>query len=89
MNILGGFLIIIGSLFVVAGFVQVIAEVVVSLRPVPVGKSEGMASKAIQATAEVITALGKLPHFALSVLLGLLLISFGQRAAAGLLLIPW
>ena len=66
-------------------FIQVIAP----LRRTPSLRKRGVVADDVTAIAALLTAIGKLPSFALMALIGLILIAAGQRLQAGLQLIKW
>jgi hypothetical protein len=68
-------LIVLGCLFVLAGLFKFIAETVLQLRAA--ADKKGVGPNDLGNPADVITAISKLPPFAISVVLGIALIILG------------
>jgi hypothetical protein len=73
--IAGGFLVLVGCLFVLAGLVKFCVDMYVESRPR--GEKKGFAADDPSKWADLITAVGKLPPFAMSAVLGIVLIVAG------------
>jgi hypothetical protein len=86
MQIVGGFLVCVGCLFIVIGALTVFAQMLQAFRNPGQVKERGIASDDINAIATLLDAIGKLPSYIVTTLLGMLLIAAGQHMIAGLLL---
>ena len=80
---------IIGCLFLILGAAQVIADMVLSFRSHGAVAGRGFAADDVNALAALITAIGKLPSFALMILIGVILLALGGRLAAGLQILAY
>lgn len=89
MSFVGYLATAIGCLFIVLGAAQVIADIVLSFRSHGAVASKGFAADDVNALAALITAIGKLPPFALMVLIGVVLLAVGERLAAGLQILSY
>jgi hypothetical protein len=89
MIFVGNLATIIGCLFLVLGAAQVIADIVLSFRSHGAVASKGFAADDVNALAALVTAIGKLPPFALMILTGVILIAIGERLTAGLQILSY
>lgn len=80
---------IIGCIFLLLGAAQVIADIVLSFRSRDAVASKGFAADDVNALAALVGAIGKLPPFALMVLIGVVLLAVGERLAAGLQILSY
>ncbi|GAC1407014.1 MAG: hypothetical protein NVSMB64_13340 [Candidatus Velthaea sp.] len=81
---MGIFIVGAGCVFVALGAVQVVADIILSFRSRSAAAARAFAAEEINALAALTTALARLPHFALMVLIGIVLVAVGQRLIAGL-----
>lgn len=84
MSVVGVFVVVVGCMFVALGAAQVIADIVLSFRSRGAVAKKGFAADDLNAVAAIITAIGKLPSFAIMVVVGVILLAIGQRLIAGL-----
>ncbi|HLI97137.1 MAG TPA: hypothetical protein VKT72_13795 [Candidatus Baltobacteraceae bacterium] len=84
MYIVGVFVTVVGCMFVALGAAQVIADIVLSFQSRGAVAKKGFAADDLNAVAAIITAIGKLPSFAIMVVIGVILLAIGERLMAGL-----
>ncbi len=82
--ILGVFLIVIGCLFIVAGLARVVVDIIVQARPAP--PKHGFGTSDVKVWTDFLNAVGKLPPWFQSAILGVALIAAGEWIQSGHLL---
>lgn len=89
MQILGVFLIVCGALFIVSALVRIVAELQLAFRQPATERVKGFGVEEAKAFTDLAKALSGLPAYALSTLVGVLLIAAGERIIAGLQIFSW
>jgi Flp pilus assembly pilin Flp len=84
----GTFLNISGALFILAALARVVAEIRLAFAQTTKAVNPSFAADDLKAAASLVEAVGKLPPYALTALIGVVLIACGSRLAAGLQVWP-